>query len=114
MKLQAGQALVSDATCGSLTWDWTEMWLWRAGAILVLCLTSPTDGRSQSQQGTKGGNTAPLRGGAPMMWNILPSLPPTGFHAWCNTGRGLCPVQGNAPIAPGSACHCADQAGRTM
>jgi hypothetical protein len=59
------------------------------------------------------GNTAPLRGSAPVGFNVLPSLPPQGFHAWCETPRGLCLVRGNAPIAPASVCHCAEYAGRT-
>jgi hypothetical protein len=63
--------------------------------------------------GEAGNNTAALQGGAPIGFNVLPRLPPTGFHAWCETPRGLCLVQGNAPIAPGSVCHCAEYAGRT-
>jgi hypothetical protein len=58
-------------------------------------------------------NSAELQGGTPIGFNVLPRLPPTGFHAWCETPRGLCLVQGNAPIAPGSLCHCAEYAGRT-
>lgn len=49
-----------------------------------------------------------------MMWNVLPPLPPASFYVWCNTARGLCQVQGNAPIAPAAVCHCAEHAGRTM
>jgi len=58
-------------------------------------------------------NSAPLQGKAPVGFNVLPSLPPSGFYAWCETSRGLCLVQGNAPIAPSSLCHCAEHAGRT-
>ena len=59
-------------------------------------------------------NTAPLRGGNPLNFNIQPDVPPTGFHAWCQTSSGICLVQGNAPISPGSACHCAQYEGRTV
>lgn len=87
------------------------MWLLAFCFLLVVPLLSP---QSHSQPAASSDNSAPLRGGNPMMWNVLPPLPPTGFHAWCNTARGLCPVQGNAPIAPGSVCHCAEHVGRTM
>ena len=59
------------------------------------------------------GNTAPLIGGPPVGFIVLPALPPNDFHAWCETPRGVCVVQGNAPIAPGSACHCAEYEGHT-
>ena len=61
----------------------------------------------------QGNNTTPLQGGAPAGFNVLPNLPPTGFYAWCETPHGLCLVQGQAPIAPASLCHCAEFAGRT-
>lgn len=60
-----------------------------------------------------GSNIAPLQGAAPVGFNVLPNLPPKGFFAWCETPRGLCLVQGQAPIAPASLCHCAEFAGRT-
>lgn len=58
-------------------------------------------------------NTAPLRGGMPFNFAKLPPLPPNGFYAWCETTRGICKVKGNAPIAPASACHCAEFTGQT-
>ena len=73
----------------------------------MLSIGTAVPGRSQS------GNTAPLFGGAPVGFNVLPPLPPSGFYAWCETPRGLCMVQGNAPIAPASLCHCAEYAGHT-
>jgi len=76
--------------------------------IVIAMLSVTTTGRGQA------GNTATLRGGAPLGFNVLPPLPPNGFQAWCETPRGLCVVQGNAPIAPGSLCHCAEYAGRTV
>ena len=75
--------------------------------VAMLSVTTAVPGQGQS------GNTAPLRGGPPVGFNVLPPLPPNGFYAWCETPRGLCMVQGNAPIAPGSLCHCAEYAGRT-
>jgi hypothetical protein len=75
--------------------------------IAILTVTSATPGRSQSV------NTAPLRGGPPVGFNVLPPLPPNGFYGWCETSPGLCIVQGNAPIAPRSICHCAQYEGRT-
>jgi hypothetical protein len=74
-------------------------------AILNVVVAAPSEGQRN--------NTAPLRGPAPVGFNVLPNLPPTGFYAWCETPRGLCLVQGQAPIAPGSLCHCAEFAGRT-
>jgi hypothetical protein len=76
--------------------------------IATLSVITAVPGRSQA------GNTAPLRGGAPIGFNVLPPLPPNGFYAWCETPRGLCVVQGKAPIAPESLCHCAEYAGRTV
>jgi hypothetical protein len=75
--------------------------------IALLNVGGAVPGRGQAR------NTAPLRGGAPSGFIVLPPLPPNGFYAWCETPRGLCVVQGNAPIAPGSLCHCAEYAGRT-
>jgi hypothetical protein len=77
-----------------------------AGVIFVAGTNVP--GSSQTA------NTAPLRGGAPIGFNILPPLPPDGFYAWCQTERGLCVVRGNAPIPSGSSCHCAEYPGRTV
>jgi hypothetical protein len=79
-----------------------------AVSTIVLSVVPLTSGRSQAA------NTAPLRGGPPSAYNVLPPLPPNGFYAWCETSRGVCPVRGNAPISPGSLCHCADYAGRTV
>ena len=62
---------------------------------------------------SQGANTASLRGGAPFNFNVLPPLPPSGFYAWCETSHGLCAVRGNAPIPPGSVCHCAEFEGHT-
>ena len=62
----------------------------------------------------QGRNTATLNGGPPTGYNVLPPLPPRGFYAWCETPRGVCPVQGNAPIPPRSLCHCAENIGRTV
>lgn len=59
-------------------------------------------------------NSAPLRGGDPTRFSVLPPLPPDGFYAWCQTERGLCVVQGNAPIPSGSSCHCGQYVGRTV
>jgi hypothetical protein len=75
-------------------------------AIAVTVAISAAPSRGQT-------NTSPLRGSAPAGFQVLPPLPPTGFYAWCATRRGLCMVQGNAPIAPGSLCHCAEFEGRT-
>jgi hypothetical protein len=58
-------------------------------------------------------NTAPLHGGSPLNFNVLPGVPPNGFYAWCQTSPGICLVEGNAPIAPGSVCHCGQYEGRT-
>jgi hypothetical protein len=58
-------------------------------------------------------NTASLQGEAPFNFNVLPPLPPNGFYAWCETPHGICAVRGNAPIPPGSVCHCAEFEGRT-
>jgi hypothetical protein len=76
-------------------------------AVALLSITSAVPGQGETN------NTAPLVGGPPGLFNVLPPLPPTGFHAWCETPEGLCLVQGNAPIAPGSLCHCAQHEGRT-
>jgi hypothetical protein len=57
---------------------------------------------------------AELAGGQPVRFNMLPPLPPNGFFAWCQTPPGLCIVQGSAPVAPGTSCHCADYSGRTV
>jgi hypothetical protein len=57
---------------------------------------------------------AELTGGQPVRFNMLPPLPPNGFFAWCQTSPGFCIVQGNAPIASGTSCHCADYLGRTV
>jgi hypothetical protein len=75
--------------------------------VAILTIAASVLGRGQA------GNMGPLRGGPPIGFNTLPPLPPNGFYAWCQTPRGLCAVQGNAPIAPGSSCHCAEYAGRT-
>src|SRR3954469_12294356 len=75
--------------------------------IVLVNVVGAMPGRGQA------GNSAPLQGAAPVGFNILPSLPPRGFHAWCETPRGLCVVKGNAPIAPASLCHCGEYAGRT-
>lgn len=64
-------------------------------------------------QGTGGNSGQSLSGGPPMSYIVLPPLPSTGFHAWCETPRGFCKVQSDAPIAPGSTCHCAEYPGRT-
>jgi hypothetical protein len=64
-------------------------------------------------RGQERANGPPLIGGPPVGFNILPPLPPNGFYAWCETPRGLCVVQGIAPIAPRSLCHCAEYEGRT-
>jgi hypothetical protein len=86
----------------------------RGSAAILLYLASAGPVQSQTLPSAPRGNTAVLRGKDPIMWNTLPPLPPAGFYAWCSTPRGLCPVQGNAPIAPGSGCHCGEHAGRTM
>lgn len=75
--------------------------------VALFIVSSSVPGRSQSA------NTMPLRGAPPVGFNVLPPLPPKGFYAWCQTPEGLCVVQGNAPIAPGSVCHCAQHEGRT-
>jgi hypothetical protein len=75
--------------------------------ILLLDVAATTPGWSQPM------NVAPLRGGPPFNFNVLPPLPATGFYAWCETPHGLCVVQGSAPISPGSVCHCAEFEGRT-
>lgn len=77
-----------------------------AAVILVVAMNVPGGGQTA--------NTAPLRGGPPIGFNVLPPLPPDGFYAWCQSERGLCAVQGNAPIPPGSLCHCAEYRGRTV
>jgi hypothetical protein len=76
--------------------------------IIFAALSIIPAGPAQGQ-----GNVVPLRGGSPVGFNVLPALPPNGFYAWCETPRGVCMVQGNAPIAPDSLCHCAQYAGRT-
>jgi hypothetical protein len=81
--------------------------LFLAITIAIFATISAMPGRSQSV------NTALLRGGPPVGFNVLPPLPPNGFYAWCETPQGLCMVQGNAPIAPRSLCHCALYEGRT-
>jgi hypothetical protein len=75
--------------------------------VAILCVVSVAPSKGQSI------NKSPLNGGPPVGFNVLPPLPPTGFYAWCGTAQGLCLVQGNAPIAPGSTCHCAQYEGRT-
>jgi hypothetical protein len=75
--------------------------------VAMLIVVSVVPIRSQSV------NTAPLRGAPPVGFNVLPPLPPKGFYAWCETPEGICVVQGDAPIAPGSLCHCAQYEGRT-
>jgi hypothetical protein len=77
--------------------------------IMLAALGTIPPGPAQGQSG----NVVPLRGGPPAGFNILPPLPPNGFYAWCETPRGVCRVQGNAPIAPDTLCHCAQYAGRT-
>lgn len=74
-------------------------------AMFTITSAAPSEGQSV--------NTVPLRGGPPVGFNILPPLPPNGFYAWCGTPEGVCMVQGNAPIAPASLCHCAQYEGRT-
>jgi hypothetical protein len=77
-------------------------------ALIATVAISFVPGRGQPVN-----NAATLRGDAPAGFQVLPPLPPTGFYAWCRTSRGLCLVQGGAPIAPGSLCHCAEFEGRT-
>ena len=79
--------------------------------VIALNLAAVVSGECQTSSAA---NTAPLRGRNPFFWNVLPDLPPTGFHAHCRTPAGVCLVQGNAPIAPGSTCHCGEHAGRTV
>ena len=81
-------------------------------AILLAVATGFAWGTSRGQERAQ--NAGVLHGGQPFKHNVLPDLPPSGFYAWCNTPRGVCMVQGNAPIAPGSLCSCGDYSGRTV
>jgi hypothetical protein len=81
---------------------------------IVACLLIAASPAS-AQTGVKApADPLALRGGNPVNWGTLPDVPPTGFHAFCNTARGSCLVQGNAPIAPGTVCHCGEYPGRTL
>ena len=75
--------------------------------VVLLNIIIAVPGQSQPENATS------LRGGVPFDFANLPPLPPTGFYAWCETPRGFCKVKGNAPIAPGSACYCAEYSGHT-
>jgi hypothetical protein len=80
-------------------------------ALMVFAVVNLSRGASQAQYLVQ--NTLPLRGGEPFKHNVLPETPPNGFYAWCSTSHGICLVQGDAPIAPGSPCYCGPYTGHT-
>jgi hypothetical protein len=86
--------------------------LWRISAALLLCVASQISTPCQAQN-QPSRNTAPLRGTDATSNNQAPPIPPSGFWAYCSVPRGICLVQGNAPIAPGSDCHCGTSPGQT-
>jgi hypothetical protein len=66
------------------------------------------DAEAQKKQ-----NTLALEGSEASLGNTLPLVPPGSFQAYCSVVPGLCLVQGNGVIAPGTPCHCGVYAGQT-